>query len=58
MKRVSSFLIAAYLIAGMVGCSGPYNLTTTSTAGGSVIIPGEGTFTHNEGTVVNLGGRG
>jgi ribosomal protein L27 len=31
-----------------------YDLTTSSTAGGSVIIPGEGTFTYDEGAVVNL----
>ena len=31
-----------------------YNLTLTSTAGGSVTVPGEGTFTYAEGTVVNL----
>jgi hypothetical protein len=31
-----------------------YNLTVSSTAGGSVAIPGEGTFVYEEGTVVNL----
>ena len=31
-----------------------YNLTVHSTAGGSVTNPGEGTFTYDEGTVVNL----
>jgi uncharacterized repeat protein (TIGR02543 family) len=31
-----------------------YNLTIASTAGGSVTTPGEGNFTYNEGTVVNL----
>jgi hypothetical protein len=31
-----------------------YNLTVDSTAGGSVTTPGEGTFTYDEGTVVNL----
>jgi uncharacterized repeat protein (TIGR02543 family) len=31
-----------------------YDLTIASTAGGSVTTPGEGTFTYNEGTVVNL----
>ncbi|MGB7533330.1 MAG: PGF-CTERM sorting domain-containing protein, partial [Halobacteriota archaeon] len=31
-----------------------YNLTISSTAGGSVTDPGEGTFTRYEGTVVNL----
>ncbi|MBE0431387.1 MAG: S8 family serine peptidase [Dehalococcoidia bacterium] len=31
-----------------------YNLTISSTAGGSVTAPGEGTFTYEEGTVVDL----
>jgi len=31
-----------------------YDLTISSTAGGSVTIPGEETFTYDEGTVVNL----
>ena len=31
-----------------------YDLTIASTAGGSVTTPGEGTFTYDEGTVVDL----
>jgi len=31
-----------------------YNLTITSTAGGSVAVPGEGLFTYDEGMVVSL----
>jgi preprotein translocase subunit YajC len=31
-----------------------YDLTISSTAGGSVIVPGAGTFTYDGGTVVNL----
>jgi len=31
-----------------------YDLTISSTAGGSVTTPGEGTFPYDEGTVVNL----
>jgi preprotein translocase subunit YajC len=31
-----------------------YGLTATSTAGGSITVPGEGTFMYDEGTVVNL----
>lgn len=65
MKRIGSFLILAALIAGMAGCTGSYSgggggygesytLTITSTAGGSVTTPGEGTFTYAEGKVVNL----
>ena len=45
------------LISGMVGCGGTpvqHELTITSTPGGSVTTPGEGTFTYNEGTVVDL----
>jgi len=57
VARVSIFLIPVALIAGMVGC-GPStafcNLTIASTAGGNVTTPGEGTFTHYVGTVVNL----
>jgi len=57
VARVSIFLIAVTLITGMVGCGQPipsYNLTIASTAGGSVTTPGEGAFTYDEGTVVNL----
>jgi outer membrane protein assembly factor BamB len=35
--------------------TGEYDLTISSTAGGSVTAPGEGTFTYDQGTVVNLG---
>ncbi|MDX9804021.1 MAG: hypothetical protein RBS96_08460, partial [Dehalococcoidales bacterium] len=31
-----------------------YGLTISSTTGGSVTTPGEGTFTYDEGTAVNL----
>ena len=57
MKRLSIFLISAAVITGMTACAAPpaeYDLTISSTAGGSVTIPGEGTFIYNEGTVVNL----
>ena len=54
MKRAGIFLIAVALISGMAGCGGPYDLTIASTHGGSVTTPGEGTFTYDEGTVVNL----
>ena len=36
MKRVSILLIAVALVVGMVGCGGPFDLTITSTTGGSV----------------------
>ena len=69
MKKIAIFLIVAALIATMAGCSGisgggggggggdngdSYTLTIISTAGGSVTNPGEGYFTHDVGTVVNL----
>jgi hypothetical protein len=39
----------------MVGCVGvEYNLTIASTAGGSIITPGEVTFTYGQGIVVSL----
>jgi len=55
-KRLSIFLIMMALIAGMVGCGGgiEYDLTISSTAGGSVKNPGEETFTYYEGEMVNL----
>ena len=57
LNRVGIFLIAIALVAGMVGC-GPipvqYDLTISSGAGGSVTEPGEGVFTDDEGTVVDL----
>jgi uncharacterized protein YkwD len=65
MKRIGSLLIVLVLVAVMAGCtvvspSGSpdygesYTLSITSTTGGSVINPGEGTFTFDEGQVVNL----
>ena len=48
-------MITVALIAGMVGCGGvEYDLTIASTTGGSVTIPGEGTFTYHQGTDVDL----
>jgi hypothetical protein len=56
--RVNVFLTMVALIAGMVGCVQPavlsYGLIIASTAGGSVTVPGEGTFAYDEGKVVNL----
>jgi peptide/nickel transport system substrate-binding protein len=58
MARVSIFVIAVALIAGLVGCEAApakqYDLTIASTEGGKVTFPGEGTFTYDEGDVVNL----
>jgi hypothetical protein len=61
LARVSIFLIAIALIAGMAGCdlSPPggvrHSLSISSTEGGSVTEPGEGAFPlYSEGAVVNL----
>jgi uncharacterized repeat protein (TIGR02543 family) len=59
LARASHFLILVALIAGMVGCvegdggggGVEYNLIISSTEGGSVIEPGEGTYTYAAGTV-------
>ena len=58
MARVIILLTAVALIAGMAGCALiQHQLTISSTAGGSVITPGEGTFAYNEGKVVRLVAR-
>jgi branched-chain amino acid transport system substrate-binding protein len=57
MRTISSFLIVAALVAGMVGCvPGPvqYDLTISISEGGEITTPGEGTFAYDEGTVVPL----
>jgi hypothetical protein len=56
LARVGTFLIMVALIGGMVGCGGSdeYDLTITSTGGGSVTTPGEGIFTYPAGMTVNL----
>ena len=52
------FLIMVALAAEMIGCGGrgvnKYDLIISSTAGGSVTTPTDGTFTYDTGTVVNL----
>jgi hypothetical protein len=58
LARVTILLIIVALVAGMAGCTPTqYQLTISSTSGGSVITPGEGTFTYNEGKVVRLVAR-
>jgi hypothetical protein len=58
LKTIGTLLIAVALIAGVVGCVGEgpveYTLAIGSTAGGQVTGPGEGTFTYEEGEVVDL----
>lgn len=56
--EVGMLLAVIALAVGIAGCDGggnnSYTLTITSTAGGSVTTPGQGIFTFDEGTVVNL----
>jgi hypothetical protein len=62
LARVSILLVTVAVIAATIGCGldpvfkppPQYNLTITSTAGGSVIQPGEGAYTYEQGTVVQL----
>ena len=62
-NRVISISLAVILAlsVGLIGCGSEelpeiteYSLTISSTEGGSVTGPGEGTFTYDEGEVVNL----
>jgi len=57
LRSIGILLIAAALIAGIVSCNGgavQYDLTITSTAGGVVTDPGEGTHSYAPRTVVDL----
>ncbi len=52
MRRTIIFLITVALAVGVTGCIPPsQSLTVSSTGGGTVVTPGEGTFTC-------YGGRG
>ncbi|MGQ9546485.1 MAG: InlB B-repeat-containing protein [Dehalococcoidia bacterium] len=56
LARGSVFLLTFALVA-MLGCVQPvsaYDLTIASAGGGSVMTPGEGTYTYYEGAVVEL----
>jgi len=58
MARVIILLVIVALISGMAGCVPvQHQLTISSTTGGWVISPGEGTFTYSEGKVVRLWAR-
>ena len=46
-------IVSALLTAGMT-CDSTYQLTISSTGGGSVTVPGEGTRSYDAGTVVEL----
>ena len=58
MVRASISLITAVLIWAMTGCTTvypiEYKLTVSSTAGGSVVVPGEGTSAQLKGDRVTL----
>jgi hypothetical protein len=55
MGKVVIFLLAAALIVAMAGCSTTQgSLTVSSTEGGEVTIPGEGTFSYDTGAVVDM----
>jgi len=58
VKKLGVVLLGVALVAGMVGCFTPfrmqYQLTISSTEGGTVTTPGEGIFTYWGGTTVNL----
>ena len=43
-----------FVTANFEQISSQFDLTISSTAGGTVTAPGEGTFTYNQGTAVNL----
>jgi hypothetical protein len=56
MTRVTVLLIVAALAIATTACdsSRTYELSISSTSGGSVTVPREGTFTCDAGTVVEL----
>jgi len=57
-SKLSAFLIALAVITVLVGCvegaALEYRLTISASDGGSVTGPGEGAFTYDSGTVVDL----
>lgn len=57
VKKTSTLLIVAALLTGMSACVSPpaaYTLTISSTEGGEIAPLGEGTFTCEEGEIVEL----
>jgi hypothetical protein len=55
MARVTVPLITVALVTEMAGCAPTqYNLIISTTEGGEVTTPGEGTFAYGEGTAVVL----
>jgi len=54
MAGLGALLAAAILLLATAACDDTYRLTISSTEGGSVTVPGEGSSTHDAGTVVDL----
>ena len=56
MARLTVLLITAVLSLAIADCDGSktYELSISSTSGGSVTVPGEGVFTYDAGTSVEL----
>jgi len=56
VTRITLLLIAVVLVSGITACnrSGTYQLSISSTSGGSVTIPGESVYTYDAGIVVEL----
>jgi uncharacterized repeat protein (TIGR02543 family) len=57
VKRAGILLVALALITGITGCQAvpqQYTLIISNSAGGNVVTPGEGTFTVDESTVIQL----
>jgi len=59
LTRVGLLLLTVVLILGMAGCeqsvpAPSYRLNIASSPGGLVTTPGEGNFTYEEGTVIDL----
>jgi len=48
------FLVLSALLTSAMTCNDGYQLTISSTNGGSVTFPGEGTRSYDAGTVVEL----
>jgi len=54
MVLFSMLLVVATLLTSGMNCDDGYQLVVSSTDGGSVTVPGEGTRSYNAGTVVEL----
>lgn len=56
MRRFSVFLVVVVLVVGIVACGGPvqYSLTISTTEGGEITTPSEGTSSYEEETDVAL----